>query len=105
MASRYPEQLTRWVRLRLEAGLESGEVYRALPHGAWERLHLMPHDAKDELWSAFSERPAVRWLLGRELVGNDLDWLGHAVDGGFLTAEEALETYNGLGLHASMEDL
>jgi len=104
LTQRYPDVATDWVSSRLDAGIASREVYRALPHGAWEALHLLPHNSKDELWSRFTH-PSVRWLLGREMVGDDVDWLAHAMDEGLISPEKAAETYNGLGIHPPLEDL
>src|SRR6185503_4197469 len=79
LAEKYPATLTRWIRSRIESGMSSGGVYESLPHGAWETLHVLPHASKDELWTAFKNVPVVRWLLARELVGPDMEWLRHAV--------------------------
>jgi hypothetical protein len=105
LATHYPDRLTRWVRSRLEAGLASGKVYQALPHSAWKTLHHLPAEQKDELWSRFNRGPVARYLLGEHLVGQDTDWLEHALDEGLLTPDEALQTYNALGPHPSIEQL
>jgi hypothetical protein len=104
LATHYPDRLMRWVRSRLEAGLASGKIHDALPHSAWETLHHLPTEYKDELWSRFGQGPA-RHLLGEYIVGQDANWLEHALDQGLLTADEALQTYNALGPHPSIEQL
>jgi hypothetical protein len=106
LASSYPDQLTRWVRSRIEAFMASEKaIYDALPHRAWETLHLLPIQSKDELWSRFSEHSMARWLLGMHLVGEDTDWLEHALDHGLMTTGQALDTYNGMKPHPPIEQL
>jgi hypothetical protein len=104
LATNYPDRLTRWVGSRLEANMETRITYDALPHPTWETLHHLPLEHKDELWSRFRQGPAGHFL-GQYLVGQDVGWLEHALDEGLLTADEALETYNALGPHPSIEQL
>jgi hypothetical protein len=104
LASHYPDRLTGWVRSRLRAGLVSGKINDALPHATWETLYHLPTEHKDELWARFRQGPA-RHLLGEYLVGQDADWLKHALDNGLLTADEAPHTYNALGPHLSIEQM
>jgi hypothetical protein len=104
LATHYPDRLTGWVRSRLEAGVASNTVYDALPRSAWENLRHLPAERKDELWTQFGQSPA-RHLLGEHLVGDDTSWLEHALDRGLLTADEALQLYNALGPHPSIEQL
>jgi hypothetical protein len=104
LATHYPDRLTRWVWSRLEAGVASSRIYDALPRSAWESLRHIPAERKDELWTQFGQGPA-RYLLGQHLVGDDTSWLEHALDRGLLTTDEALQLYNALGPHPSMEQL
>jgi hypothetical protein len=104
LAARYPEALTLWVRSRLIGAGDDG-FYRALPRSVWERLHLLSYEAKDELWRSFAKTPISRWLLGQKLVGDDVEWLRHAIEEDLLAPEDALSTYNALGIHMSIEEL
>jgi len=105
LAAHYPDRLVRWVRSRMEAGLASGHLYAALPHTAWESLQHLPVPQKDELWQHFSGQPLARWLLGQHLVGGDIGWLEDALERNLIAADEALNTYNSLGSHPSVEQL
>jgi hypothetical protein len=105
LATHYPDHLAQWVRSRLENGLETRLVtYDALPHSAWGNLHHLPAEQKDELWLRFRTGPAGQFLSGY-LVGQDADWLEHALEEGLMTTDEALRTYNALGPHPSIEQL
>jgi hypothetical protein len=106
LATRYPDRLARWVRSRLEAQrAREGSSYDALPHSAWERLHHLPIQQKDGLWTFFSEEPAIRRLLGMHFVSEDTSWLEHALNTSLISADNALRTYNSLGPHPSVEQL
>jgi hypothetical protein len=100
LATHYPASLVRWTQSRLEHGVSSGYLYRALPHSAWENMYHLPHESKDELWRQFGSDV---YLIGEYLVGADIDWLEHALDEGLLTADEALSTHNALGPHPTIE--
>jgi len=80
LATHYPDRLARWVRSRLEAHRAPGRLHDALPHSAWESLHHLPIEQKDELWSHFFDEPVARWLLGEHFVSEDTSWLEHALD-------------------------
>jgi hypothetical protein len=60
----------------------------------------LPQEAKDELWRQFGD--AV-YLIGEYLVGDDIDWLEHALDEGLFAADKALSTYNSFGPHPTIE--
>jgi hypothetical protein len=105
LATHYPDHLAQWVRSRLENGLETRLVtYDALPHSAWGTLHHLPTEQKDELWLRFRTGPAGQFL-SEYLVGQDADWLEHALEEGLMTTDEVLRTYNALGPHPSIEQL
>lgn len=104
LASKYPETATRWVRSRFDNAEDSG-IYGSLSHGVWKQLHVLPHTAKDEIWRAYGTNPTAKWLLSRELVGPDTEWLRHAIEEDLMTADDALGTYNALGEHILVEDL
>jgi len=105
LAHRYPATATEWIVGRLQAALPTDSIYNALPHGAWEQMHQLPPNYKDELWSAFANHPAARWMLGRELFGNDVNWLSAAISTGLMSVEETMGYYDGFGPQPSMEEM
>jgi hypothetical protein len=104
LARSYPDCLVRLIQNRLRAA-PNGQVYRVLTHSSWDRLHLLPRDAKTFLWQEFSDRPPVRWLLGQHLLGADVEWLDDLLESGVISPDRALDLYSGLGPHPNIEDL
>jgi hypothetical protein len=105
LASRHPRTAKDWISRRLEVGFASGQVYGALPHAAWEEMHWLAPVWKEALWREFASRPGVKWLLGRSLVGRDIEWLRHAIEQDLIDPEEALGYYDDLETSPSMEDM
>jgi hypothetical protein len=105
LAHRYPAAATEWIMNRFRATLPTGGVFNALPHGCWEQMHRLPPKQKDELWNSFADEPSARWILGRQLVGNDAGSLGQAIANGLMSVEDALGYYDGLGAQPSIEEM
>jgi hypothetical protein len=104
LARSHPDCLVRLIQNRLRAA-QDGQIYRVLTHSSWDRLHLLPRDAKTALWHEFSDRPPVRWLLGQHLLGTDVEWLDDLLESGAISPDRALDFYAGLGPHPDIEDL
>lgn len=103
LARRWPSSLVAIVERALRRSQESKDYVRILPHGSWEALHYLPHDAKDQILARFAENSGNRWLLLHHLVGTDVDWLAHALEKGLVTPDEALLSYTGFGPHPTIE--
>jgi hypothetical protein len=103
LAVSYPDTLVRWVRSRMESGVAAANLYGSLSHSTWGALHALPPDRKTQLWLRFKDTPSGRFLLSRSLAGTDVAWVEEVLNDGHMTADQALETYNGLGAHGSIE--
>lgn len=91
-------------RLQATSGAATG-IYDALPHDAWDTLHLLPTEYKTRLWDSVRGNTSAGRILLEHLVGDDAGWLRIMLEAGLLTNDDALAAYSGFGPHPRIEDL
>lgn len=104
LAQQYPDTLADLVERSL-AEAENAEVYRVLPHDCRNALYRLPAGQKLRLWRRFRDQPITNRLLRDHLVGADIEWLKEMLDGGEMSAEEALGAFRGTGLEPPIDRL
>ncbi|MCG8927437.1 hypothetical protein [Lentzea sp. CC55] len=94
LTAKRPEMLYRLFERELSLLAQGVESWAR--HGLLGWLHVLPAELKTQMLREHGDSSA-RWVLLRNLPGNDVTWLDVVLREGLMTPEEALKSKDGLG--------